>query len=917
MHFTRVIKALGLLLIMAMSTVVATASIDDLQRSFMNPPDDARIMMRWWWFGSSVTNAELEREMRLMKEGGIGGFEVQPVYPLSLDDAGKGIRNLPFLSEEFIERLRFTSEKARELGLRFDLTLGSGWPYGGPMVSIEHAAARLRYEHVKVEAGSRFAKVPSIGAGERLLAVFLARAEGATLSPTGMRELPPVRNGLVELPDLAGEQYEVLFFISSRSGMQVKRPALGSEGFVLDHLNRAATDMYLKTVGDRLMQAFPTHRPRAIFCDSLEVYTSDWSADFLDEFQRRRGYDLEPHLPALVNEFGAETKAVRRDWGLTLTELLNERFLKPMQEWARQERTQFRVQAYGVPAAALSGNAYADLPEGEGTEWKTLSSTRWASSAGHIYDRNVTSSETWTWLHSPSFRATPLDMKAEADRHFLMGINQLIGHGWPYTPPSVEYPGWRFYAAAVFDEKNPWWIVMPDVSRYLQRVSFMMRQGAPANDIAIYLPNDDAYAAFTAGSVNLRETLLKRMGRGLVPKVIEAGYGFDFFDAEILRQQGKVDNHTLMLGPNRYRAVILPNVETMPADVYAKLEEFARDGGILIATQRKPAAEPGLTATPAAHDRIRRISDRLFAGTAAPASFVENEAANLVSELNRRLTPDVSVSSGGGDIGFIHRRAADAEIYFLANTTNAPRDLIVTFRANGRQPELWDPINGKLHSSNVVKQSSDTTAVATQLEPYGSRLIVFSERRLPPPDKPISKSVAEIDLNTNWQVSFPDAKTTYDRLHSWADDTSTRYFSGVAAYEREIDLDSSQLGNGRTVRLDLGTATAIVEQPLRSGMQAWLEAPVRDAAVVYINGQRAGSIWCPPYAIDLTGLVRAGKNQIRIVVGNTAMNYMAGHSLPDYKLLNLRFGERFQPQDMDKIKPLPSGLLGNVRLVIE
>lgn len=64
-------------------------------------------------------------------------------------------------------------------------------------------------------------------------------------------------------------------------------------------------------------------------------------------------------------------------------------------------------------------------------------------------------------LLSPVFRATPLDMKSEADRHFLMGINQLIGHGWPYTAEGSDYPGWRFYAAAVFDEKNAWWIVMP------------------------------------------------------------------------------------------------------------------------------------------------------------------------------------------------------------------------------------------------------------------------------------------------------------------------------------------------------------------------------------------------------------------------------------------------------------------------
>jgi hypothetical protein len=78
-------------------------------------------------------------------------------------------------------------------------------------------------------------------------------------------------------------------------------------------------------------------------------------------------------------------------------------------------------------------------------------------------------------------------MKAEANLHFLQGINQLIGHGWPYTAEGVEYPGWRFYAAGAFNEKNPWWIVMPDLMHYLQRSSFMLRQGQPANDVALYL----------------------------------------------------------------------------------------------------------------------------------------------------------------------------------------------------------------------------------------------------------------------------------------------------------------------------------------------------------------------------------------------------------------------------------------------
>src|SRR6185369_11040 len=471
-----------------------------------------------------------EREMRLMKEGGIGGFEVQPVYPLALDSEATGIKTLPFLSDEFLDALRFTADKARELGLRFDLTLGSGWPFGGSTVSTVHANKKLRYEHVKVDATAHFVKVPSVGAGEKFIAAFLVRSEGATFAPDSIRELTNIKNGVIQLDNLGAGSHEVMFFISSRTGMQVKRPAVGAEGFVLDHLNREATDSYLKSVGDRLFQAFGANQPYSIFCDSLEVYNSDWSADFLEEFKKRRGYDLKPHLPMFINGSGQETKRLRRDWGRTLSELLNERFLAPIQAWSKARGTRFRAQDYGVPAAAISSNAFVDIPDGEGAQWKVVRASRWASSASHLYNRPVASSETWTWLHSPSFRATPLDIKAEADIHFLQGINQLIGHGWPYSLPGVVYPGWRFYAAGVFNEKNPWWIVMPDLAKYLQRVSLMMRQGQPANDVALYLPNDDGWAHMSPGNPHLIEVLRDRIGPDLMPAIFESGYNLDFFD---------------------------------------------------------------------------------------------------------------------------------------------------------------------------------------------------------------------------------------------------------------------------------------------------------------------------------------------------------------------------------------------------
>ncbi len=893
-----VINILLILTLLALP-LSARAQIDVLQRSFLDPPDDARIMMRWWWFGPAVDNAQLEREMRLMKEGGIGGFEVQPVYPLSLDE---NIRITPFLSPEFLNALRFTADKAAELGLRFDLTLGSGWPFGGPSVSIEHAAARLRYERVKVEPNSKFVKVPAIGAGEKLLAAFLARSDGKTLIADSVRELTDINNGVVSIPD--GAQ-EILFFISSRTGMQVKRPAVGGEGFVLDHLNRAATDAYLKNVGARLMSAFAANKPHAIFCDSLEVYNQDWSADFLEEFQRRRGYDLKPQLPFLVNDVGPRTKALRRDWGKTLTELLNERFLAPMHEWSKRNGVLFRIQDYGVPSAALSSNAFADISEGEGAQWRVVRAARWASSANHIYGRNITSSETWTWLHSPSFRATPLDIKAEADIHFLQGVNQLIGHGWPYTPPSVEYPGWRFYAAAVFNEKNPWWIVMPDVAKYLQRVSFMMRAGQPANDVAVYLPNDDGWAEMTPGNPHLIEVLREHLGPDLLPAIFAAGYNIDFFDDDSFRQIGKIDNGALVLGKNKYKVIVLPNVETIPVDTYRKFEEFARANGVLIATKRTPSQAPGFRATQEDHQQVAGISKSLFTSV---GHLVANESKDLGPTLNRLTEPDAQFEPGSPEVAFIHRRTEDAEIYFIVNTMNSAQSVKARIRVTGMRAEWWNPFDGS------VRAAGKSPSGNIDLEPYGSRLLVFSKRSLPPSET--ETDVAPMDLSSGWKVSIGSAAPAqWDKLHSWTEDEANRYFSGVATYEKDVTIPAALLQQSRSLRLDFGSGIPLAPQSLRNGMQAWLESPVREAAVVYINDVRAGAVWCPPYSLEVRKFLRPGPNKIRILVANTAMNYMAGHSLPDYRLLNLRYGERFQPQDMDKIQALPSGLLGPVRLI--
>ncbi len=885
---------------------IRAQSVAELEKGFKTPPNDARIMMRWWWFGPTVNRAELAKELKTMRDGGIGGVEVQPVYPLLPDDPKAGIRNIPYLSDEFLQMLRFTADTTKQLGMRMDLTLGSGWSFGGATTPITEAAGQLRIERAKINADTRRVPIPSMIPAEQFLGAFLIRSESAWL------ELKDVRDDNLWLTaDDAKLGSEIIFVIGGKSGMQVKRPAVGSEGYVLNHLDKPSVDGYLRKTGDRLYSAFlPSNRPYSFFCDSLEVYQQDWTDSMLAEFQKRRGYDLRPLLPALVLDKAPNAAEIRYDWGRTITEVFNDNFMMPMQAWAKRNGTKFRIQGYGVPPAAISSNEWADISDGEGAQWHVVRAARWASSANHIFGRNVTSSETWTWLHSPAFRATPLDMKAEADIHFLQGINQLIGHGWAYTPPQVEYPGWCFYAAGEYSDRNPWWIVMPDLAKYLQRMSWVMRQGKPSNDVALYLPNADAYAHFSPAKVHLIDVERELVGEKILPALFTSGFNLDFFDDAILQKHGSVAKETLNLGQSSYKAVVLPGIERMPIESARKIRDFVKNGGILIATRRKPSMVPGMKATDAEKTEFASIMTDLFGGSNPRVKFVvsDDDAGKALKSV---LQPDVEILGGDEFFGFVHRKTANADIYFVANTSNQKKNVEIRFRDSRKTLTVLNAMNGE---SNFYSNMIDGgTKVSTWLEPYESRVYVFSNTGDASADLVAPGKNAAIDLGQNWSVTFAGKQpVSYPDLMSWTDSDDTKFFSGTASYEKTVDVPAGAYA----ARIDFGDAVPLEFEVQRNGMRTYLDPPIKEAAVVYVNGQRAGSVWCPPYVIDVSKFVKPGPNQLKIVVANTAVNYMAGRKLPDYRLLNLRYGERFQPQEMEKVMPYTSGMTGSPKLVV-
>ncbi|HEY4380223.1 MAG TPA: glycosyl hydrolase [Acidobacteriaceae bacterium] len=945
----RYLAVAALALAFAPALVAQTAaapSVETLRKNFLNPPNEARPMVRWWWFGPAVVKPEILRELQQMKADGIQGAELAFVYPEVLDDPAKGLKNFPFLSPEMLDDVTYAQAEGRKLGLRIDVTLCSGWPYGGPHITLAEAVGALHTFEVPVPANATTAAIPGGSTptatprglvwseGDSVISAVIAdpatstppaaapgrggRGAGRAAAFNPATAKPITVTGTTATFAASDKPRVAVFFVASHTRQQVKRAAVDADGWVLDPFSHDAVAKHLEKVGEPLVKAFGATPPYAIFSDSLEAYGSDWTPNLPSEFQKRRGYALIPHLAELVAGGTPEADNIRHDYGKTLTELINENYLKQIADWAVAHHTKFRSQTYGEPAVSFSSQNIPQLAEGEGPQWRAWSTLRWATSANHVFDHTVTSGETFTWLHSPVFRATPLDMKTEADIDFIMGENQIICHGWPYSAPDEEVPepGWSLYAAASFNNHNPWHPVMPTVTAYIGRMSYLMRQGKPANQVAILLPTDDAWAGFRPTQTTVTGAMGPRV-TPLMSPILSAGYNVDFIDADAINS----------VGFGTHKILVLPSTNRMPLATLRKISAWVAAGGKVITVGHAPSIDPEGKTIP----ELTTLSQKLF--NSANSTLVPDEAA-LSAALTKAAKPDLQLpaddTTARSQIGFIRRKLANADIYFVANTGNEPVDTTASFTTAHKFAEAWDP-------DHATASAATSSALAIHLAPYESRVFVFSDTEPTVKASEPAKAIASVDITSAWKVNFTGIHKTIDEpnLTDWLTDPSTAHYSGAAVYSRDIQLTASPV---TPVYLEVSGGKPIpgapnsppehaalgpdgLPNPLVTrtgpGMHAYYDPPIREAALVTINGQPAGALWHPPYRLDVTKFLKPGANHIEITVFNTALNAWSALPPHDYKPLIAKYGDRFQMQDLNLVQPLSSGLFGTIHLVTE
>jgi len=879
------------------------------------PTPDARGYTRWWWYGCNVEKAEIDRELDFMHRAGIGGVELQILYPVTPDDPAKGDYNIPFGSPEFYEILAYTQKACQKRGMVMDFTPGSSWPYGGPFISEEDAQQEAIPYQIDIHGPCDYACDFTTRFAGTVVAAVMGKMEHCRMLPETVVDITdrfcermlfgwPWGTELKTVSIPEGD-WKLCFYVISMHHNRVGKPGRDAAGMVMDHCSRRAMDCFL----DNMVQPVCSRVPgiHTLFCDSIEVEGHNWSGVLLTEFAKRRGYDLKPYIYALWGDMGEITPRVRYDYFKTMSELTIENFFDPLTAFAHKNGALSRIQAHGTWGDILRVYAAADIPEGETFgDHRTLEVNtihrRLAASAGHIYGRPIISNETFTWLKRPRFTETLEEMKSAVDAVFLDGMNQIVNHGYAYSPEKAGRRGWPFYASTHINHTVPWWPYYHNLAEYIHRVSALLRQGIPVREVGIYLPQADVYADNMLSELHLAMRLEEHLGRENMDAIQKAGYWFDYLNDQALTEIGSVGDGCLRVGENGYRAIILVNCTRMPGATAKALAAFVQSGGILIALPEAPYRGCGLLEYAAESETVQ-------ACMAAARPVIAYSIPDLIAKLGSLLAPQVTVSAPD-TVGYLQRRVGGDNLYFLSNLSDDAKTVQLTFRDRTEGVQVFD-----LNSNKRLPYLRQGEQLTVCFEPHGSVLCAFS------PDFALSDPVwqrkkaqellprvKELMTLTGWQLTVPEQGSSWQLQNDptgWQSLPGMAHYSGEGQYTCQFTLPQGMPLQGVQLRL--------------SGLSA--------AASVSLNGVKMGEIWTHPYTLPLTAL-RQGSNTLTVQVASTLVNEMMQddgyHPVPAQlpgwpyygKVINDQRTARLNTRReyTEQKQPLASGLWGEVRL---
>lgn len=916
------------------------ATIGEIASNFMTPPDDARPGVYWYFMDGNFSKEGITKDLEAMRDQGIGYVVFLEV------NVGVPRGNIDFMSEEWLDIFGHIIRECKRTGIKMVLGIGPGWTgSGGPWVKGEESMRHLVASTVNVKGGDEVeiklevpaANPPYFGEGsftpkmkkdwldyyedvcvlafptpedaqriedikERALYIrhpfssmegvrpYFEAPEGTPLAETapGAIDLDKVidisdkMDSDGELEWDAPEGNWTIMRLGCRNNGNATRPApTPGVGMECDKFSREALRHHLSEFTDKLFEVAGEDASDVIellHLDSWEMGAQNWSDSFREEFIKRRGYDPKKYYPAYTGLIvGDPNRTERFLWDVrrTAQELVLENHVGEVKQYAREHGQKISIEPYDMnPTADLELAVSADYPMAEfwsdGFGFNTTFAVAEGTSAAHLIGQKVVPAESFT-SQFDAWRQYPGSLKNQTDWALAAGINRIMFHTFQHQclDDSLR-PGMTMGPYGVhWDRGESWWPMSGAYHTYIARCQYLLRQGRTEADI-LYLAPESTPHVFKApdSAYDLPGTFMPD----------RKGYNFDACPPGLLSQVKVKDGKIVFPSGATYRILVLPDYPTATPELMKVIYSLIKAGATVIG--RPVSNSPSLKDYPRCDKKVQALSAKIWGDKGESVRTIGKGKAILHEGPTENLYPPYSFTenilkemvpedfhSHSGAIRHTHRTLGDSEIYFVSNRTDKALRTTCVFRVSGMVPELWNPMDGERRTLPGFVDDGSVTSVPLAFESLEGFFVVFAKGGAGA--KKVNANIPETEVVATlpgpWVVKFdktwggPEEPVIFKELTDWSQsrDPRVKYYSGTAVYVTDFVVDKPI-----DCLIDLGKVNVM--------------------ARVSLNGKDLGIVWTSPWTVPAKGVLKKGKNILKVEVVNLWQNRLIGDELKVY-----------------------------------
>ena len=463
---------------------------------------------------------------------------------------------------------------------------------------------------------------------------------------------------------------------------------------LIDYLDPKATDTYLNVIYGAYEKAVGDEFGKTVlgFRADETDYTgvNPWTPKLLETFQTVKGYDFKPYIPLI---FGGgtltwEAQRAKADYFDVWTQMFRDNFYKRLEDWCTARNMEFMIHLNHEEKMLGRGEG---MISNEGSFWRDMHYVgvpgidnlnqigpgivadfpKLATSAAHVNGRPQ------VWEEEGG--GTGANGKFIADYQLVRGVNFMNIRG--LNSPSG-----------------------PSIGNYVSRAQYLLANGRPAAQVALYHPTDSLWLGDQAAD----DVTVK-----LVTQLMEHQIDFYHIDAYGLATVCTLDKDGLKnLSGQTYKAVIVPTSTVIEKAVLELLKAFAAGGGKVIFVGRTPTM----------------VADRTFLNGVGSPDLSFATLLEPTPEITDRVVaalppPDVKLDAASPAIKYIHRSYKDGEVYFFFNESSDAVTRTATLAGSGTV-QVWDPATGTIKPQEGVTQAAGSVVVPLTLAGQETRFVV-------------------------------------------------------------------------------------------------------------------------------------------------------------------------------------------------